>query len=290
MTIEELTERIEHWIGRTIQSPMARVLDTQGLRANHITLVGLTGCVGAAVLVAQEALILGGLLFLIASALDAIDGSLARHQGAANRLGAWLDAYTGTVGESCIYIALLFFSTDVGILRLVGVAAASSFFVSHVKAVAGEYDVLPDWRDARIIGRTIRILIVSVGLTTAGLLGNNTERVVAFTLLLLLAFNILVLVHRTLKIVRAGLIVARTDTIAVSKIAAFAPTATDRFVPSRAACRRQSKGVVVSVAANPGEAQPAPDISHTTKRHMPQRGPRRNKVAKGSIALKTSQH
>lgn len=78
---------------RQLKSPLAFVakpLNTAGVKATQVTLIGAVIGLAAAILIAADALLLGGLLFLINRLFDGLDGALARQQGPTEQ-GAFLD-------------------------------------------------------------------------------------------------------------------------------------------------------------------------------------------------------
>lgn len=79
----------------------------RGVKPNHVTLAGLGITLAAAPLIAFGWLLPGGLLFLIGSALDGLDGELARHDGAPpSPFGGVLDSIADRLGEGVAFAAL----------------------------------------------------------------------------------------------------------------------------------------------------------------------------------------
>ena len=65
---------------RRLKSPLAfaaKSLDAMGIRATQVTLIGAVIGLAAAILIAADALLLGGLLFLMNRLFDGLDGALA---------------------------------------------------------------------------------------------------------------------------------------------------------------------------------------------------------------------
>lgn len=78
---------------RQLKSPLAAVakpLGAAGIKATHVTLIGAVIGLAAAISIAANALLLGGLLFLLNRLFDGLDGALARQQGPTEQ-GAFLD-------------------------------------------------------------------------------------------------------------------------------------------------------------------------------------------------------
>ena len=63
------------------------------LTPNALTVIGLVVCTGSAVLIGLGQLLAGGILLLLASGFDILDGALARVSGAEYRYGAFQAFY-----------------------------------------------------------------------------------------------------------------------------------------------------------------------------------------------------
>ena len=128
--------------GRTptrLLSPVVGALAAAGVTPAALTLAGLAGNVGAAVLVARGELLTGGLVMLLASALDLLDGALARATGRATRFGALLDATSDRLSDAALLFGVLVYETGLGNREeslLVFVAAAGSLLVPYIRARA----------------------------------------------------------------------------------------------------------------------------------------------------------
>ena len=75
-----------------------------------LTLLGLIGNIGAAVLAANGDFLFAGILVLVASALDMFDGALARATGQATPFGSAFDATVDRVSEAAVLFGLLWSS------------------------------------------------------------------------------------------------------------------------------------------------------------------------------------
>ena len=82
-------------------------LAERGVKPNHVTLAGLGITLAAAPLIAIGWLLPGGLAFLLGSALDGLDGELARQDDApASPFGGVLDSTADRIGEGATFAAL----------------------------------------------------------------------------------------------------------------------------------------------------------------------------------------
>lgn len=206
MNLPDIVAGLDRWATPALKEPVARAFERAHVTATQLNFLGVAGCCAAGVLASVGAFIASGLVFFLSSALDFFDGTVARRQGTDTRfsLGAWLDAYLGTVGEAALYVGVGASISDVELLQLLGIALLTTLLTSHAKAVAGEYGIVPDWREAGGVGRGLRVLIATLGLLAAGLAPGAEGSVAVATLLTLIAFNLLVLAYRIRKIVGSG--------------------------------------------------------------------------------------
>ena len=84
---------------RVILEPIARFLHRLGLTPNALTLIGLILQGIVAVVIAMGNLLLGGVLLIVFSAFDSLDGTLARMTGQVSKFGAFLDATVDRYAE-----------------------------------------------------------------------------------------------------------------------------------------------------------------------------------------------
>lgn len=124
---------------REAATPAARLVARTGLTPNALTMIGLGLNVVAAAIVAAGWLQLGGIVFLLASAFDAVDGAVARATGSASRFGAFLDSVADRYAEAAIFAGLLavFLSREQHLMALVAtLALVGSLLVSYARARA----------------------------------------------------------------------------------------------------------------------------------------------------------
>ena len=142
--------------------PLLRAL---GLTPNVLTMLGLVVCAGAATLVALGYLTAGGLVLLVASLFDILDGAVARVTGRMQRYGAFLDSTTDRYAECFTYIALLYYfllhTHSTVEPMLVTFALTGSLLVSYVRARAQSlgFDA-----DGGLLARPERVVITVIGL------------------------------------------------------------------------------------------------------------------------------
>jgi CDP-diacylglycerol---glycerol-3-phosphate 3-phosphatidyltransferase len=132
------SDKMRVWF-RWYYGPIAAFLNRLGIRPNTVTLVGLAGTVGCAVLIALGHMTWAGILLLVMGPVDAMDGALARLRNEASAWGAFVDSVTDRYAELVLFLGFLVYymlhPNATGVL-LAYLAAAGSVLVSYVKARA----------------------------------------------------------------------------------------------------------------------------------------------------------
>lgn len=147
-----------------VLDPIGRFLNGLGLKPNVITIIGLIGQIGAAILLAYGEIMWGGIVLLLFAPIDALDGTMARLRNEPTRFGGFVDSVTDRYSELIVFAGLLYFFTQsnnvLGIM-LVFFAAAGSIMVSYTRARAEALNY-----DAKtgILTRLERYLIIIPGL------------------------------------------------------------------------------------------------------------------------------
>lgn len=134
-----LRNPIPHRLSRDLMDPVGKTIARTGLTPNMISIIGLLGNVTAGALAASGEFALAGVVMLIFSTVDLLDGAVARATGRATPFGAVLDATFDRVSEAAVLFGLLWHSTDKGERTeslLVFAAVTGSLLVSYVKARA----------------------------------------------------------------------------------------------------------------------------------------------------------
>jgi CDP-diacylglycerol--glycerol-3-phosphate 3-phosphatidyltransferase len=154
------------------------VLAKLGVTPNMLTVAQLLGGVLAGYVIGTGELLAGGILVLLASALDAFDGTLARTTGKVTKFGGVFDSTIDRMFEGVVLGGVLWYyldrNEDVESL-LVFATAIGSLCVSYVRARAEAAGV--ELYDG-IFTRVVRILILVAGL----LLGNDALTAVLWLL------------------------------------------------------------------------------------------------------------
>lgn len=153
--------RVRKRVDRLV-NPIGRGLARIGVTPTWLTMVGLFVTVTGAVLVAREHFVAGALVALTGSALDGLDGSVARARGSASLSGALLDSVADRMGETAMWAGLAFALSDSPRLSLLCVLSlGASLLVSYVRGKAESLGA--DGRGG-IMGRAERIILMTLGL------------------------------------------------------------------------------------------------------------------------------
>jgi len=89
--------------------PLTLGLDGLGFTPLAVTLLGVAISILAGWIVARGSLVGGALVFLLGSAMDMLDGDLARLQGTVSRRGAFLDSCFDRFGEAALFAGLTWY-------------------------------------------------------------------------------------------------------------------------------------------------------------------------------------
>ena len=130
---------VPHSVPRRIIDPIVSLVARTGATPNHLTALGFLGNVGAGVLAARGEFLAAGVLLLAASALDLLDGALARATGRASAFGAIFDSVLDRLSEAAVLGGLAYYYTlrgDREEIALCFAALVGSIMVSYVRARA----------------------------------------------------------------------------------------------------------------------------------------------------------
>jgi CDP-diacylglycerol--glycerol-3-phosphate 3-phosphatidyltransferase len=170
---QELRARV-----RGVATPIATGFGRLGLTPNHLTLIGFGIAVLAAVAAATQSWLAAGLLVVFGGVFDLFDGALARATGKASNLGAFMDSVFDRAGEAVIYVGVAAGCIGAGfdaVAILAAAAMAGAFMVSYTRAKSESFGFTAGTGMAAIgiAPREVRIVILTVGLLAASLLGGG---------------------------------------------------------------------------------------------------------------------
>ena len=132
------TDYLRLWF-KWVLDPLGGFFNRLGLTPNMMTMLGLIGNTVGAYYLAHGDMWTGGLLVLLMTPIDALDGTMARLRGESGDFGAFVDSVSDRYSELIIYGGLLYHFLRLGEPlggMLVFGAAAGSVLVSYVKARA----------------------------------------------------------------------------------------------------------------------------------------------------------
>ena len=174
-----------------LTDPAVNVLSRLGVTPNMLTLFGFAGNVGAAVLAANGRFLEAGIVMLAFSALDFLDGSLARATGRATPFGSVLDSTMDRLSEAAVLFGLLWYFSGLDAREeelLIFAAVVASIMVSYLRARA---EIIGLKLREGVFTRTERVLLLGGGLILHDLLDVNVLTPVLWALALIAGFTVL---------------------------------------------------------------------------------------------------
>jgi CDP-diacylglycerol--glycerol-3-phosphate 3-phosphatidyltransferase len=152
-----------------VQDRIGRTVARAGITPNVVSLAGFAGNVAAAVLVSRGELLWAGLVYLFFSAIDLVDGAVARATNQATPFGAVFDAVLDRASEAIVLAGCAWYFGNRGEYVQAGVTYAAvlgSVAVSYMRARA-EVNGL-SMREG-IFRRQERVALLGLGLLTGWL-------------------------------------------------------------------------------------------------------------------------
>jgi CDP-diacylglycerol--glycerol-3-phosphate 3-phosphatidyltransferase len=155
-----LTDHARLWF-KGLTDSIAGFFNRIGLTPNAMTMIGLLGNAVGGVMIAYGQVTWGGIMVLIMTPFDAIDGTMARLRGEASDYGAFVDAVSDRYSELIILGGMMIYflnQNDHLSAIITYVAAVGSVLVSYVKARA---DSLKFDANTGILTRMERYLVLA---------------------------------------------------------------------------------------------------------------------------------
>jgi len=134
-----ISERIGKWVRRYMLHVGAWFAKV-GITPNMATVIGLllNGVVAAIIALGHP--VWGGILLLVASAFDMVDGAIARSTGQVSKFGGFLDSTLDRYSEIVVYIGLLIWlnttANDHLASLLIVIASSGALMISYARARA----------------------------------------------------------------------------------------------------------------------------------------------------------
>ena len=130
---------VPHKVSTRFTDPIVTPLASAGVTPNMISVAGFAGNIVAACLAASGQFVAAGVLMLIFSGLDLLDGALARKTGTVTKFGAVFDSVLDRLSEAAVLGGLLYHYSQTGgqtEVVLCYAAIVGSIMVSYVRARA----------------------------------------------------------------------------------------------------------------------------------------------------------
>ena len=160
---------VPHKVSSRFTDPIVTPLAAVGVTPNMISVAGFAGNVAAGALAAGGHFLAAGLVMLAFSALDLLDGALARKTGTVTRFGAVFDSVLDRLSEAAVLAGLLYHYTEIGghteEIAVIYAAAVGSIMVSYVRARAEGIGL--ELREG-LFTRAERVLLLAGGLIVGG--------------------------------------------------------------------------------------------------------------------------
>lgn len=141
---------------------IGRALAAIGMTPTAMTILGLALVLAGSVMVGTERLVSGAWVIGLGSALDGLDGAVARASGKVTARGAFLDSAFDRVGEVAAFAGLAFaMEGEARALLLIVVAVGGAMLVPYMKARAEAEGLVGT---GGLMGRSERLILFCGGL------------------------------------------------------------------------------------------------------------------------------
>ncbi len=148
---------------RTLK-PIGTQLKNSGIRADHLTIVGIVMAAAAAVSIAMGALRLGLLFGVLAALPDVLDGAVAKASGTASPRGAFFDSVADRFTDALFLLGIAWYlaGEDGGRIALLPMAVlGASMLISYERAKA---EALGYEAKGGLMERAERLVLLGLGL------------------------------------------------------------------------------------------------------------------------------
>lgn len=147
-----------------ILGPIGNFLAGIGVTPAAMTAIGLLVTIVGAVVIGLGEFAVGATIAMLGSALDGLDGTVARAAGTVTARGAFLDSASDRIGEIASFAALALAMEGNGrVLLLIVLSVGGAMLVPYLRAKAESVGV--EGRNG-FMGRAERVILFAVGLMT----------------------------------------------------------------------------------------------------------------------------
>ncbi len=145
-----------------IIGPIGAFLAAIGVSPAAMTAIGLGVSIVGAVIIGTGHLAMGAAVALFGSALDGLDGTVARAAGKETPRGAFLDAGSDRIGEIAAFAGLaVAMEGDARVLLLIVLSVGGAMLVPYLKAKAESVGLDGS---SGVMGRAERVILFALGL------------------------------------------------------------------------------------------------------------------------------
>jgi CDP-diacylglycerol---glycerol-3-phosphate 3-phosphatidyltransferase len=157
-----ISERIGTWV-RGYMLHVGAWFAKVGITPNMATVIGLLlNCV-VATIIALGHPVWGGILLLVASAFDMVDGAIARSTGKVSRFGGFLDSTLDRYSEIVVYVGLLIWmnttENDHLASLLIVIASSGALMISYARARA---EAIGYSASVGLVARPERVVLLAI--------------------------------------------------------------------------------------------------------------------------------
>ena len=154
--------KLKLYINKLLYSSIIPLLAKGKISPNTITIIGFVFALITMILISQGYLLISGILIIISSIFDLLDGALARYTNNTTNFGKFIDAVIDRLSEIAIYVGLfIYFINDSNSLLIIFLSAISNQLVSYIKT---KYESIGIEGDIGIFTRPERIISLSLAL------------------------------------------------------------------------------------------------------------------------------
>ena len=163
MNLDSLRDR-GHDLAERAARPFARALMGARVTPNQVSAAAMALNVAAAGLILDDAMVVAGIVYLCAGALDLLDGALARLANQVSAGGAFLDSTLDRISEGVVFAAIAYHFSMNGEpvnAALAVLALLFSLLVSYTRARA---EALGSQCKVGVTTRAERVVLMAAGL------------------------------------------------------------------------------------------------------------------------------
>lgn len=154
---------------KEFQDGIGRAVGGLGITPNMISLFGFFGNVAAAWLITRDELLIAGIVYLFFSALDMVDGAVARATGLASPYGAVFDAVLDRASEALVLASCGWYFAERGEQVQAGFAYAAIFGSIAVSYMRARAEIMGFAMRDGLFRRQERVALLGIGLLFNGL-------------------------------------------------------------------------------------------------------------------------